>query len=183
MSKTKNLPKLKKIKKVLQTKWLHFSTLYYDNHVSWEMASRPTHVDGKAEVVLIVPIDRKLKKILVTKEFRYTVGEEVIDLPAGMIDGEDSVEYTAMKELREEVGYKGKIEKILPPSYSSVGLTNELLSVVFMNVDSENDFIGSDLENNEIISGEWLTFDEAKKLATSGVPISGRAQLILDFLQ
>lgn len=159
--------------------WLNFKSLKYDNGVNWQLVERTTHQADKSEVVMVVPIDRKARKVLVTKEFRYTVGSEVIDFPAGLIDDNESVEEAALRELKEETGYTGSIYDILPRSYSSIGMTNESLSVVFVDVDSSVELPTQRLDESEIISCKWVSFENAKFLAKSSTSISGRAQLIM----
>lgn len=159
--------------------WLNFKSLKYDNGVNWQLVERTTHQASKSEVVMVVPIDREARKVLVTKEFRYTIGSEVIDFPTGLIDGNESIEEAALRELKEETGYTGSIYDVLPPSYSSIGMTNESLSVVFVDVDSSKAVPTQNLDESEIISCKWMSFEDAKSLSKSSISISGRAQLIM----
>lgn len=117
-------------------------------------------------------------KALVTSEFRYTVNEYVTDLPSGLVDPGESVIETAIRELQEETGYTDpKITYVLPESYSSVGMTNERVQVVFMTVNEKNrtsvTHVGS-----EQLESKWVTKDEARHLLDQPT-VAGRAQLLL----
>ena len=117
-------------------------------------------------------------KALVTSEFRYTVNEYVTDLPSGLVDPGESVIETAIRELQEETGYTDpKITYVLPESYSSVGMTNERVQVVFMTVNEKNRTSVTHV-GGEQLESKWVTKDEARHLLTQPT-VAGRAQLLL----
>ena len=59
-----------------------------------------------------------------------------------------------MRELREETGYQGKVLRLLPPAYSSPGLTSEATRLALM-------------EAEEAEQGELRTqFDESEDIET-----------------
>ena len=66
------------------------------------------HADG---VVMAALLDDG--RILLERQFRYAVGKEVLEVPAGKMDpGEEPVR-SALRELREETGYRaGKIREL-----------------------------------------------------------------------
>lgn len=166
-----------------ETRYLRFLNKEYfvnEQFLNWSYVERTTSKEGVSDAVVIFAYDLKSKKVLTIKEYRYTVGEYVLDLPAGLVEDGLSVEETALKELKEETGHTGKIVKVLPPSYSSVGLTNEKISVVFIEVDSTEDATQS-LEGTEDISSNWVDIAKIDSLLESGSSIGGRAQLILFF--
>jgi len=62
--------------------------------------------------------------VLLLKQFRYPVGEELIEIPAGKIEEGEDPRFTAERELEEETGYRAaEMEKIasfyLAPGYST----------------------------------------------------------------
>ena len=117
-------------------------------------------------------------KALVTSEFRYTVNEYITDLPSGLVDPDESVIETAIRELQEETGYTDpKITYVLPESYSSVGMTNERVQVVFMTVNEKNRTSVTHV-GGEQLESKWVTKDEARHLLAQPT-VAGRAQLLL----
>ncbi len=66
-------------------------------------------------------------EIVLIKQFRYSIGKVLYELPAGKIDkGEDPL-VAAKRELQEETGYSAKNWQELSRMYSAPGFCNELL--------------------------------------------------------
>lgn len=90
----------------------------------WEYAERVT---ARAGVVIVAttPDD----KLILIEQFRVPMGQNVIELPAGLAgDEEDSAEEyltAAKRELLEETGYEATNWKELAAGPPSAGLSNE----------------------------------------------------------
>jgi ADP-ribose pyrophosphatase len=78
-------------------------------------------------VVLIAITDSG--ELVMERQFRYPLGREFIELPAGKIDpGEETLE-TARRELAEETGYAAaKLERIAT-IHPSIGYSNERIEI------------------------------------------------------
>jgi ADP-ribose pyrophosphatase len=127
----------------------------------------------KVNAVMIVPLVKG--KVLLSREFRIPVNRWVYNFPAGLIDPGETIEQAAIRELREETGLKvTRILMTLPPSYSSAGLTDERIAVVF--VRAEGEIIGSDNVNEEIES-KLYTLEELKKIIYTSNEMCSRTQL------
>ena len=69
------------------------------------------------------------KKLLLVKQYRYVVGEETIEIPAGKIELGEDLKLCALRELEEETGYGAKqIEKIIS-FYPTPGFCGEELHI------------------------------------------------------
>ena len=80
----------------------------------WESAERATR--SKTTGVDAVGICAILEKangpeILLQKQFRPAVEKVCIEVPAGLVDEGESVETSAVRELKEETGYVGEVVK------------------------------------------------------------------------
>jgi ADP-ribose pyrophosphatase len=80
------------------------------------------HVD----CVVILPVDSK-GNVLLVRQYRHAVDKELLELPAGSIDPGETPEQAAVRELREETGFKpGKLEG-LGGFYAAPGYCTEYL--------------------------------------------------------
>lgn len=109
------------------------------SHVAWEGHHLTLRVDdvalpsgrrsqrhvverGPSVVVIAVTTD---DHVLLVRQYRYAVGERLVELPAGMIDpGESSLE-AAARELWEETGHVATTLRELASVYLSPGFTTE----------------------------------------------------------
>lgn len=145
----------------------------------YEMVSRTGNLNQqtmgeKVHAVMVVPLVKD--KVLLSREFRIPVNRWVYNFPAGLIDPGETIEQAAVRELREETGLKAvKILFTLPPSYSSTGLTDERIAVVF--AEAEGEIIGSDNVNEEIES-RLYTMEELKHIIDTSSEMCSRTQLV-----
>ena len=64
-------------------------------------------------------------KIGLIKQYRYAVKEEMIEIPAGKLDQNETPEKCALRELEEEIGYRANKLTFLTNIHPAVGFTNE----------------------------------------------------------
>ena len=108
----------------------------------WVFASRqapPRLMSGQWETpdaVVIVPYHVSRHKLVIIEEFRVVLGGYQYGFPAGLMDAGETVVETCRRELFEETGLS--VHRILrqsPPVYSSSGITDEAVSMVFVECD------------------------------------------------
>jgi len=87
--------------------------------------SRVSHLDvvEHGNSVTIVPLDSD-GNLWFVRQYRHPVGGNLLELPAGVIEPEESAEECAYREIREETGMAaGKLREIgsffLAPGYST----------------------------------------------------------------
>jgi 8-oxo-dGTP pyrophosphatase MutT (NUDIX family) len=103
-----------------------------NNHVRhWECCNRVNSRGAAIIIAVIKPED----ELLLIRQFRPPAGKFMIEFPAGLIDPDESAAETAVRELAEETGYRGRITAILPPANSSPGMSGETIIAVQMEID------------------------------------------------
>lgn len=111
--------------------------IYLSNNgkeVRWETIARTK----QNKAVIIIAYMPKSDRYILIKQFRQALNNYVIGMPAGLIDNDD-VEGTALKELKEETGYYGKITSISPLLRSNPALSTDCARIVNMEVDEADE--------------------------------------------
>ena len=82
-------------------------------------------VDHRPAVV-IVPLD-ECDHVLMVRQYRYAVGETLLEAPAGIVEEGEDPDETAQRELQEEVGrIAGDLRKI-GEFWATPGFCNEMM--------------------------------------------------------
>ena len=164
---------IKGSRKLTAEKWLNLFNVSYisktGDEKSWQLASRqkePKCIAGgyrRPDAVVIVPFHTLENKMVITREYRVPLNDYEYGFPAGLIDGGESVEQAARRELMEETGLTvSRFIKISPPLYSSAGMTDESVTMAYVECDGEpSNRANTDSELIEIL---LISPDEALKL-------------------
>jgi ADP-ribose diphosphatase len=112
------------------------------NTKQWQMVSRQAHpkcLSGnlqRPDAVIIVPYHRLENKLVVIREFRVPVGGFQYGFPAGLLDAGENMVDSAARELHEETGLTlVSVYRHSPAIFSSAGITDEAVSMVFVEVE------------------------------------------------
>ncbi|MBQ32058.1 MAG: hydrolase [Deltaproteobacteria bacterium] len=92
------------------------------------------HRSKRSEAVIIIAQLQPSGRYVLIRQFRPPAGRYVLEFPAGLVDAGETYEQTAIRELREETGYVGFVERVSPALYSSPGLISEACAYVWMSV-------------------------------------------------
>jgi hydrolase, NUDIX family len=124
----------------------------------------------KSDAVSIFVQNEDKSKLLLIKEFRYAVNNYVISTPAGLIENNEDITSAAIRELYEEIGYTEDqiiVNRVLLPSYSAVGLSDEQVASVFVAVD-DSIKPKQHLESSEDIEYFWIDAHDAEYFLENG---------------
>lgn len=129
------------VEELTQGNWIQTRKINYTDPSGaarvWEMAVRTTRTatTGLDAVAILAWLQGAEKQVVLVKQFRPPCSSVVIELPAGLIDPNETVELTATRELAEETGYHGRVVRVLPLLFADPGLTNANMALVTMDVD------------------------------------------------
>ena len=189
--------KIKKSHKLTRQKWLNLFDIEYndknDRTKSWQMASRQNEPKcmtadfSMPDAVVIVPFHTDRKKMVITREYRIPLGGYEYGFPAGLVDEGESIEAAAGRELKEETGLDiTRFIKISQPVYSSAGMTDESVAMVYvectgqLSVEESTDseeievMLVSRLQAQQLIQNPKLKFDAKAWLVLSNFAENGR---------
>lgn len=98
---------------------------------AWDAAERV----GRSDAVVVVARLWPDGAWVLVRQYRPPAGAVVWEFPAGLLDAGEDPAAGALRELREETGYRGTVRAVWPAAYSSPGLTDESVHVAFVDVD------------------------------------------------
>jgi ADP-ribose pyrophosphatase len=101
--------------------------------------------------------------MVIIREYRVSLDDYEYGFPAGLVDNGESVEQAARRELKEETGLTvSRFIKISPPIYSSAGMTDESVAMVY--VECEGEPSNSANTDSELIETLFISSGEAQDL-------------------
>jgi len=123
--------------------------------------------------VCVVPVTDEGEIILV-RQYRYAIGRQMIEIPAGKLDykGEDP-HAAALRELREETGAVCDSLTFIGEYYGSPALIDER---IYMYLAEGLTFGDRDLDDDEFLSVEKIPVDELVKMICDGKIADGKTQ-------
>ena len=164
--------KLQKMKKVREGKYLKTYELSYLNKAGKEKVYEiVSHADmddpaqlGERVSGMSIAAHRG-DRLLLLREYRMGVGRYVYNLCAGMVEEGESIEDAIRRELYEETGLSVKrIERILPPAFAAVSITDIKNQIAFVEVEDDGDITDEHTSANEEIRAGFYSPAEVKHL-------------------
>lgn len=118
-------------------------------------------VEHAPAVVLIA--ENADRELLLIEQYRYPVQQNVLELPAGIVEKGESFETAANRELQEETGWRPQRLENIAEVFSSPGFSDELFAV-FYATDLVPDKLPED--EDEFIESRFYTEHEVRALVT-----------------
>lgn len=145
----------------MELKFLKIKNVLGPNNFNYECVN-------KENAVAIVLFNCDYTKILLVKQFRAGAdGKEIYELPAGIIEPDETPNSTMIRETREETGYiEDDIIDIinLGEYYVSPGYTNEKVTLFRARIKQEAKAENLLLDDNENIKTQWINIDDVENI-------------------
>ena len=115
-------------------------------------------------------------KIAIVQQFRYPVGNSVLELPAGKLEQDENPREGAIRELEEEIGYRTRDLLELGSIYPCVGYSSEIIYL----------FLARDLiktqthfDDDEYIKLNWFSVEELRWMLENNMFLDGKTIVLL----
>lgn len=128
---------------------------------------RVEHPDASA----VIPFTQD-DRIILVKQFRYSIQEMTLEIPAGKIDSSETAEECAKRELAEETGYNTSNLEFLMTYVPAIGYSSERLFIYKATQLQRIEEYSP--HSDEISHIEYLTLDEIQTKIHSGEIIDGK---------
>ncbi len=113
-------------------------------------------------------------KLLMVRQYRYPIGQELLELPAGKIDPGESPLQCAARELQEETGYRAEKLTELGRVYPAAAYDVELVHLFYAQGLTP---VQQKLDEDEFLSVEHVDFDEAVRLVLADEILDSKTQI------
>lgn len=152
---------------------IHASRIAYENpwlQIREDKVTRPDGNPGLYGVIIpqdnaaIVAIDDR-NRVALVEEFIYPLGVVSLQIPSGGIEGAESPQQAAQRELTEETGLVASEWVDLGQCYLSGGLSTQVSTIFLARGISAAD---ARPEGTETMQLRWMPFDEALRRADAG---------------
>ncbi len=147
-------------------------------HLYLETVELPNGQQGLREIVrhpgavAVVPLVGQ--DVLLVRQYRVAARQAMLEIPAGTLDGDESPETGAERELQEEIGYRpGRLTR-LGGEYTAPGYTTEFIHLFLAEDLAESQL---DQDDDEFIEIVRLPFEEALRRVLAGEIQDGKTQL------
>ena len=112
----------------------------------------------------VVPVNRA-GQVLLLRQFRYATGGWLLEVPAGKLDGGESPQACAQREVEEETGFRpGRLVR-MGWIWTTPGFTDEK---IWLYLATELAPATQNLQSDEVLTVEAMPLDDAVELAASG---------------
>ena len=186
--------RIKKITSLAESKYLSLYDAEYENKKGnekhWTIASRKNFETIKAQLagekdetidaVIIAALHKETKSLVIIKQFRIPLNNYVYEIPAGLLDSNESIETAVRRELKEETGLSLidiNYEKTKNKVYVSTGMTDESVAMVYCTC--EGTISTEYLEADEDIEAILMNQGEVSELLKKDLKMDIKAFMVL----
>ena len=130
------------------------------------------------EAAAIVPFLSE-EHVLMVRQFRYALGKETLEIPAGKMDPGEKPEECARRELLEETGFEAELVHPVLTYAPAIGYSNELIHIFSARQLRK---VNAEVDEREISSVERVSLDQLREIVRKGFIEDGKTLLAFSFM-
>ncbi len=116
-------------------------------------------------------------ELIFVRQFRYALGKELLELPAGKLDTADEDPYLcAIRELKEETGYTADEIKFMGDFISSAGFCDENIRLYMARGLHKGE---AKLDEGEFLDVIKIPLSKAREMVMNGEITDGKTQALI----
>lgn len=144
-----------------------------EDKVSNDSGTRTYMVVERDNSVIVIPLSPRQKTVLL-RQYRHPIRDTSWEFPMGGIDGNETPEDAARRELLEETGLSSQSLKLIGQYRAVPGLTPQQV-FVFVALVEEGEFAKAQnpVYTDDIESSKIVSFDEVQMMAARGEIVDG----------
>ena len=190
--------KINSIEKLTDNRFVNLynvkATSVHDTPVNYFVASRAKSIETMKistrkntpdGVVIYSVYGEKHDKVVLIRQYRYTLGDYIYEFPAGLVEPDENYHEGAIRELYEETGLTLKPievdEAYQKPYFTTVGMTDESCATVYGYASGE--VSASAQEDTEEIEVVLADREEVKRILREENVAIMCAYMLMHFLQ
>jgi len=120
------------------------------------------------------------RDILMVRQYRYALGRETLEIPAGKLDPGENPEQCIRRELLEETGYEAGSIELVCTYAPALGYSNELIHIYSGRGLTKAD---TAIDTREIASVEKIPVEKLKSMIREGLILDGKTLLGLSLMR
>jgi ADP-ribose pyrophosphatase len=141
----------------------HFSASLDSVRLRTGKVTERIRIEHPEAAAVLAFVDRE--RILMVRQWRYAVGCETLEIPAGKVDAGETPEACAGRELMEETGRKASKFIEIFSYYPAIGYANEIIRIF---IASGLEMISRNEDSDEISGVELVELNQVHDMITSG---------------
>ena len=111
------------------------------------------------------------ENVILVRQFRYPLGRELLEIPAGKLERGEEPYPAALRELREETGGRTRQLELLGEYYGSAGFCDEKLTLYFARLSETGE---NDPDEDEFLTVERCPLPEFEAMIARGEIVDGK---------